>query len=76
MWFGKGKNMLKKNRVLCDEHTMYVYNEITNHYKVRSMLYISNVHYYWLKICRDGKLILYVTFITLIYLKDQLKESS
>ena len=35
------------------------------------MPYINTVRYYWRKICEDGQFILYVTFITLIYLKDQ-----
>ena len=38
------------------------------------MPYINIVWYYWRYICRYGKFILYVTFITLIYLTDQQEE--
>ena len=41
----------------------------------RRMMYINTVRYYWWKMCRDGKCIRSVIFLTLVYLKYQQRES-
>ena len=37
-------------------------------------LILYNIRYYWREICRDGHFILFVTFISLLYLKSNTKK--